>query len=281
MVRIVVVYEAESAEWIMSEGIDGSLHFFLGGADLEMNTIAELLRSEGVPFDDLGLGWGARLSHYGERVEQVAAAGARPVVVELELDRPLPEGALVVDHHGEAAGAKRPSSLRQVFDLLGLPEARWSRRLALVAANDTGHVAAMAALGASVAEMAAIRAADRHAQGVDEAEESAVAAALESRTLRFDGRLTEVELPNDRSGVAADLLDPRLGGAGFRNLLCWCPGELAFYGDGAVVEGLAEAFDGWWGGALPTRGFWGCSRTEGGVGADRLYRVIESRLSPP
>ena len=45
-----------------------------------------------------------------------------------------------VDHHGAAAGQDRPTAIEQVFALLDFPAELWTNDLALVAANDRGHI---------------------------------------------------------------------------------------------------------------------------------------------
>ena len=51
------------------------LVFFLGGYDLEMLTIRELLAAEGAPFWDKELAWGAQASAYAAEIEQTLAIG--------------------------------------------------------------------------------------------------------------------------------------------------------------------------------------------------------------
>ena len=145
--------------------------FFLGGRDLEMVEIRRLLdRHAAGRIEDKRLAWGAALSAYREELLAALARGETPVMIELadDLLADLFDRArvIVVDHHGPLAGHDRPTSIEQVFALLGLPAAAWTRRLALVAANDRAHVAGMRALGATPDEIAEIRAADRAAQGV-------------------------------------------------------------------------------------------------------------------
>jgi hypothetical protein len=49
-----------------------------------------------------------------------------------------------------------------------------------------------------------------------------------------------------------------LGGIGFENLLIDSPDQLNFFGKGNLIYALNEGFPGgWYGGALPERGFWG------------------------
>jgi len=238
------------------------LMFFLGGSDLEMQTIRALLL-EIVPdrIQDKGLGWGARASAYREEIGQAFAAGRTPVLVELEDDLGLALGVVVVaDHHGERAGADRPTSLHQVFVLLALPPGRWTRWFDLVAANDRGHIAEMVAMGASAEEISRVRAADRAAQGITPDEDQAGEHVARDPETVASGRLTLVRLPHARTATVTDRLDPALGGTGFQNLLVLSPAEANFYGSGELVMALDARFPGgWYGGALPERGFWGRS----------------------
>ena len=150
--------------------------FFLGGRDLEMLEIRRLLdRHAAGRIEDKGLAWGAALSAYREELLAALSRGETPVLIELMDDLPpalFDRGrVIVVDHHGPLAGHDRPTSIEQVFALLGLPAAAWTRHLALVAANDRAHVVGMRALGATAQEIAEIRAADRAVQGVSAADE--------------------------------------------------------------------------------------------------------------
>jgi hypothetical protein len=244
--------------------------FFLGGRDLEMVEIAGLVSGALGPaaIVDDRLPWGAKLSHYGDRIEAAVAGGARAAAVELTDDMPADwparRGLTLIDHHGARAG--QPSSLEQVFALLGLQASAWTRRMALVAANDVDHLRGLFAAGATPAEAAEIRAQDRAAQGVTAAEEAAGAAAAEAAQLLFGGALRRIDLPHGKMAAAMDPLAlalwPRLPEA-----LVVAPGELGFFGRGAGVFALDEAFPGGWrGGALPENGFWG----HAGGGGTRL-----------
>lgn len=230
--------------------------FFLGGRDLEMVEIARLIRDRApdAPLFDAGLAWGAKASDYADAIAAVAASGRRPVLVELAIDMPLPDGALVIDHHGDAAGAEQPTSLHQVFALLGLPAAAWTRRMELVAANDRGHIRVMRAIGATAAEIAAIRHDDRAAQGVTAEMEAAGERAVAALESVLNGRARLARLPHARCAVVTDRLDPD----DHRPLLVLSPGEINAYGPGTVIAALDRAVPGGWrGGALPTYGFWG------------------------
>ncbi|RME94367.1 MAG: hypothetical protein D6773_19660 [Alphaproteobacteria bacterium] len=260
----------------------GSLRFFLGGRDLEMETIATLLRETvgGDRVEDAGLGWGARASAYGEAIARALECGETPVLVELEDDLPphIDRAKLIiVDHHGDRAGRNQPSSLRQVFGLLadeyGL---NWTRAFELVEANDIGHVAEMKARGANDTEIRAIRQRDRRAQGVSEAEEREAARAIAAR--EHDGPLTIVRIPGNSASAVGDLILPELGGPGADALLVVMPEEFAFFGPGNAVLALNGAFDGWYGGALPERGFWGCERKDDYPGEEAVRQTAIAAL---
>jgi hypothetical protein len=253
--------------------------FLLGGRDLEMVEIRALLeRHEPGRFCDQNLAWGAALSAYRDDLLEALQRGETPVPIELadDLAPDLFDRAciIVVDHHGAAAGHDRPTSIEQVFALLRLPPQAWTRRLALVAANDRAHIAGMRALGASAEEIAEIRAADRAAQGVTAADEAEAIRAIAAR--REDGRLTVVETSGHTSSAIADRILPELGGPGYDRLLVVMPKKLAVFADGESIGELARAYpQSWWGGDLPNAGFWG---TETRDGRQRLIADLESRL---
>lgn len=254
--------------------------FFLGGQDLEMRTIRTLLETytPGLWYDK-NLGWNARSSAYREEIAACLDAGKTPVLVELADDLGwVPERIVVVDHHGVRAGKDRPTSLHQVFDLLELPPAIWTRRYDLVAANDRGYIPALLELGATPAEIAAIRAEDRAAQGVTPEQEAQATAAVRALEVLAGGELTLVRLPHSRTSAVTDRLDPVLGGPGCGNLLVRCPDETAFFGAGRWVVELDQAFPGgWYGGALPERGFWGINTVpeQGGMIEDFLIARLQ------
>lgn len=237
-----------------------NLIFFLGGHDLEMVTIRDLLL-EVAPdrFHDKGLPWGARASEYKEEIEACLARGELPVLVELENDFGLDlDRVLLIDHHGHRADSDLPTSLHQVFDLLRLPSGKWTWWHELVAANDRGYIPALLEIRATEDEIVKVRAADRAAQGISAAEEAAAEMAVTQARTFAAGLLTLVQIPHTRTAAVTDRLEPALGGPGYRNLLVISPEEVSFFGSGELVYALHKTFPGgWYGGALPTRGFWG------------------------
>lgn len=251
--------------------------YFLGGRDLEMRAIADLLAAHAPGrYADHGLPWGARASDYAELIRACLVAGQQPVLVELpwDLRDPQPETVTLIDHHGAAAGVSAPTSLEQVFARLQRPRSEWTRQLALIAANDRGHTRAMQAMGATAEEMRAIRAADRAAQGISASDERAAESAIAAMKHLPSGILV-VRLPHIHAAAVADRLDAALGGPGYRDLLVLSPHELNFYGEGGIIARLDAAFPGGWrGGELPQRGFWGhAGISDSGLVVDLLKNI--------
>lgn len=257
----------------------------LGGHDLEMIEIARLLATRpDVTVFDRGLPWGAKASAYLTDLSHALADARRIVLIELADDLPadFPRERLTwIDHHGSLAGADKPTAVEQVFALLGFPPEAWTRDLALVAANDRGHIAAMLASGATPDEVRDIRTRDRRAQGVSDRDEQLALAAIAAAEFHFGGRLTVVRLPHSHTSAVTDFLHPSLGGPGYENLLVLCPAQTIFFGSGRCIDALRTAFPGgWFGGELPARGYWGIART---ITLPELLPLLESppcRLPP-
>ena len=77
--------------------------------------------------------------------------------------------------------------------MLGFPADLWTRDLALVAANDRGHIEGLQCAGATVEQIRDIRQRDCRAQGITEAEEQLGVQAARAGTQHFGGRLTLVK----------------------------------------------------------------------------------------
>lgn len=236
------------------------LVFFLGGKDLEMETIKGLLEEKAVSYYDKGLSWGAKASAYKQEIENTICIGLTPVLVELDNDISLSnEICIFIDHHGE--DINRPSAIRQVFELLQLPEEEWTRYFQLVSANDVGHIQGLMDIGATEEEILAIRKAEWRAQGITDEQMEQSKIAIKNLETTSNGKLTIVRLPHSKTAVVTDLLHPALGGPGYENLVVISLDEVNFYGTGDLVMALDRAFPGgWYGGALPKYGFWGHSK---------------------
>ncbi|MFM7168683.1 MAG: hypothetical protein ACKO3T_25880 [Planctomycetaceae bacterium] len=243
------------------------MQFFLGGRDLEMQSIAKLLATHNCVMFDRQLDWGAAASAYAEEIDSCLRQQCTAVLVELaddlQLDDAVQRGAVIcVDHHGARAGLNQPTSIEQIFSLLRLPNSAWSRHLSLVAANDRGSVQGMLRLmpPASREELLQIRAADRQAQGITAEQEVSGMLAASNAQVQLAGRLTIVNLVHNRVATVTDALEANLGGPGYQNLLIRSPQEICFFGCGSVVEQLRKnVHNSWCGGELPVRGYWGCS----------------------
>lgn len=256
--------------------------FFLGGHDLEMVTIRELLKDRRVEHYDAGLHWGAKASAYAEALRIEAERGRTLVFVELELDIELPASAdvVLIDHHGPLAGRDQPSALEQVARRIGIDSAEFAgnRWWQLVAANDRGHVRTMRSLDppATDAEVRLVRQRDLMAQGVADDELAAARAQAAEATQLANGRLTVARCPTNRTGLVAEMMEPFFGGAGYENLLVIGHSQVGFYGQGSCVSRLAQLSPpaaSWYGGSLPEYGFWG-AKTDS-LEFDPEQRLIE------
>ncbi len=256
-------------------------HFFLGGHDLEMVTIRELIAQHSAAIiHDKRLNWGAKTSDYEQEINDTLKIGATPVLIELKEDLDLPQDKIcIIDHHGPLAGHAQPTCLEQIFTLLNLSKNLWTRHLQLVAANDRGHISAMQEIGASQEEIQLIRRQDRQAQGITETEEQAAVAALDKMDYLLDGRLIVAHLPHSKTAALVDRLQTGLSDDSGKNILVFSPNEVNFFGEGSVVNELAKHYpQGWYGGDLPTKGFWGMSSENSQKHA--LIAVLEDVLNP-
>lgn len=240
---------------IMTTNSAATMIVLAGGYDLEMLTIINIARKCGIEVSDKFLGWGQSSSVHAEVVAQALEKGREVVFIEpiFSEEYPQPEGVIVIDHHGEAAG--RPASILQFLSLMGMQP---TREQELIAANDCGYIPAMMAMGATAVEIAAIRRLDREAQGITEVQEQQAIAALE--TAEETNGLTIVRLPHSKCATVCDrLFNPEKG----QNLLIVCEdGEVDYYGGINLRLALNETFGGFYGGNPEGDGFWGCGNTD-------------------
>lgn len=226
-----------------------NLVVFAGGHDGEMTEITRVCREAGVEVIDHNLPWGAKVSNYASEIAKAVADGKIPVLVELTMDEKIPESAVVVDHHNENAG--RPASLLQVLSLLGIEP---TRRQQLIAANDSGYIPAMLAMGASPDEIAEVRYADRAAQGITPEQEQEAERAIAAAEV-ING-VTIIRMSHSKSSPVCDrLFNPEKE----ERLLILSNGkdgsEVNFFGNGELCRQLRNKFRGWMGGNLPQNGF--------------------------
>ena len=194
--------------------------FLLGGYDLEMQTIKQLLEGRGdCTVLDKSLQWdNALLSAYQDSMTTFTDVDT--FGIELLEDIPLPPNYHRIDHHN--AWNSKPSSIEQVAEIMHIV---LNRDQQLVAANDKGYIPAMKALGATDLEIADIRRRDREAQGVCEVDEQLAEESLSDHLSRY-GSLLVVKSLGPRFSPICDRLFP------YQRLLIYTDLVWEFYGEG-------------------------------------------------
>lgn len=204
--------------------------FLLGGHDLEMLTIKQLLDGrDGCVVMDKNLRWdNAHLSAYQDSLALYPDGDIYGI--ELQEDVSVPANYHRIDHHNDYA--LKPSALEQVAEMMGVALNRYQQ---LVAANDKGYIPSMQALSATDEEIADIRRRDREAQGVSEADEQMAELSVKDHFSRH-GSLWVVRSLTPRFSPICDRLYP------FQRLLIYTDSEWVFYGEGKaeLVEVLVE-----------------------------------------
>lgn len=205
--------------------------FLLGGNDLEMTTIKNLLVNAGEQFETHDLRWdNAKLSSYEKTLEEYGNSPDYQIYgIELNEDIPHPDNYVRIDHHNDFAN--KPSSLEQVAKLLDLA---MDRHMQLVAANDARYIPGMIKLGASREEIDDIRRADRAAQGVSEGDDERLAEESLKSCKGDASNLYVVESLTSKFSTICDRIYP------YRRLLIYNDDVAEFYGEG--VNDLTSLF---------------------------------------
>ena len=200
--------------------------FLLGGHDLEMLTIRNVLDAHGYTYVDHQLQWNnAKLSSYQEEIERYEKRITSGCIygIELENDLPItPKFYKAIDHHNKLYDT--PCALEQILSLLNVPT---TREYQMIAANDKQYIPGMLTLGATEEEIKKIRYADRKAQGVTEEDERLAKKAI-SENLRQDKNLIVVKALSSRFSPICDRLYP------YKSLLIYTSTEWMFYGVGTT-----------------------------------------------
>lgn len=196
--------------------------FLLGGYDLEMLTIKQMLEGRrGCVVVDKHLRWdNAKLSAYKEELKLLSNNDI--FGIELQEDIPIPINYHRIDHHNDLNS--KPSALEQVAQVVGVYLDRYQQ---LVAANDKGYITAMQQLSATKEEIDDIRRKDRTSQGVTDKDDSLAERSI-SENLERCGSLMIVESLTSRFSPICDRLFP------YRHLLVYTDTEWMFYGEGKV-----------------------------------------------
>ncbi len=208
--------------------------FLLGGPDLEMEAIGELLKQHGYVCLDAGLGWGNASvtayegSKHAEEIQQASEQGITIVGIELKGKPALWQNYVLIDHHNE--NEDKPSSLEQVANLLDIT---LNRAQQLIAANDSGYIPALREIGASEEEIRDIRKRDRQAQGITEEDERLAKKSIDEN-LTAEGITTVVRALTSHFSSVGDRL------AWHQSLLIYNEKKLVYYGRHRDV--LIQAF---------------------------------------
>ena len=206
--------------------------FLLGGHDLEMLAIKQLLSSSGFLYVDRNLSWGACASAYADVFNTPAPLlTIYGIELKYDLDRDDPR-YIPIDHHNGLSPI--PSSLEQIASLIG-HTLTWDEEL--IAANDYGYIPAMQNLGATKEQINDIRLRDRRAQGVTEEDETLAEASIIKNLETVGGDTLIVNSLTSRFSAICDRLYP------YRRLLVYTDKEWVFYGDGkeTLVSEMANS----------------------------------------
>lgn len=194
--------------------------FLLGGHDLEMLTIKELLLFENYKVCDKNLKWGAKLSDYKDELKQFKEKSI--YAIELIEDMALPKNYQRIDHHNELAD--NDASLLQVLNLLNKKP---TREQELIIANDVGHIEAMRCMGASDKEIKDIRLKERAIQGVTKEDEAQAQKDIKQATEKNGVYVIATSLHS---------FSPIVDNFEKRPLLVYGENSLDYYGDIALLK---------------------------------------------
>lgn len=196
--------------------------FLLGGYDLEMLTIRQMLEGkDNCVIMDKHLLWeNARLSAYQDELSEFADYNIYGI--ELQEDIPIPNNYHRIDHHNDWTG--KLSSIEQVAEVLGVKLTHYQQ---LVATNDKGYIPALKAFGASKEEIDDIRRRDRAAQGILEDDEALAEKAIAENLHIYKG-LTVVKAFSSCFSPICDRM------YSYQRLLIYTDFEWIFYGEGTA-----------------------------------------------
>jgi len=210
--------------------------FLLGGYDLEMVEIKELLQKLDISYLDAALSWNNATweayeqPSFQDQINTALTNGYQIVGIELRGAQPEGPHYQNLDHHNNQQG--KNSALEQVAQILDLP---LSRRQQLVAANDRGHIPAMQALCASKEEAEEIRAVDRLSQGATEKDEELALESIQDHQTK-EGKVVIVKSLTPYFSTIADRLFDKTD-----RLLIYNDKTLTYYG---IDKGqLVDKFD--------------------------------------
>lgn len=196
--------------------------FLLGGHDLEMCTIKEILEQCVCYYSDKNLKWNnALLSNYKNEINNFIKCNpmGRIYGIELKNDLLLNNDIYIeIDHHNNKSD--NPSALEQVMNLLNIQSTRF---YSLVSANDKSYIPGMKEIGATESEINFIRQSDRKAQGITDEDEILAEKAINENQKRTNGTII-INAYNNKFSPICDRLYP------YDSLLIYTQDEWMYYG---------------------------------------------------
>ena len=186
--------------------------FLIGGKDLEMATIKNLLKFYNQIIFDKELSWGAKLSDYEEKLKK----SYHFYGIELIKDIKVLEPYTTIDHHNELQN--RDSSLSQIAKIFSKKLTRYET---LVSLNDSGYIPSLKEYGAKKEEIEEIRQKDRLLQGVLQEDEILAIKSIE-KMQTVDDIIIINSLTDKFSAVVDRLYD--------KNLIVFTDTKLNYYG---------------------------------------------------
>ena len=196
--------------------------FLLGGHDLEMCTIKDILKRDNYIYVDKGLKWdNALLSNYQDDIRLFLEEHPAGNIYGVELTNDIvPDIAQYksIDHHNERH--EEPCALEQIVSLFGL---QMTRHYRLVAANDKLYIPGMQNIGATNEEINDIRKKDRRAQGVSDMDEYLAEKSI-SENMEKINDLIAIHSYTSAFSPICDRLYP------YGSLLIYTSSEFTYYG---------------------------------------------------
>ena len=242
--------------------------FFLGGHDLEMDTIYDLLKNLGYTPHDKQLPWGCKASMYEKEIEDLEPEQI-PVLIELILDIDLPPSKIIIDHHNDHH--KKDSSLEQVASLLKVQLTEEQFKYAI---NDKFYIHGLEKLKLEREEILRIRKKDRLAQKVTLQDECQSKMCIEKHLEIIDDDCAIiVNAPSQRTAIK-DILYESYEKMFYSLSKLFVISEdksFTFYGQGEIVNMLRKKYsikkekdnsiEYYFGGDLPSMGYFGSNKS--------------------
>lgn len=207
--------------------------FLLGGMDLEMCVIRDMLKEHNIAYHDRNLKWNnAAISRYSDILDKYKNQDNIIIYgIELTEDMSVPDNYVCIDHHNDFS--HKPSSLEQTATILGIEMSYFYK---LVSANDKDYIPGMQKIGATEQDIIRIRTMDRKCQGVTEEDEKAAEKSINENTIQKNN-ITIVHSYTSCFSAICDRLYP------CNNLLIYTDKEASYYGSkvSKLIEKYARA----------------------------------------